>query len=611
VSVSPATAPAIHQNAAGEVVELTPDSSTVFEAENQNKRLCFWVQRFEGLTVMLVALLAATLHAGFVTHVGGLWRDETNSINLATLPSLGEVWHFLDYDSFPILFFAVLRVWAGIFGAANDAALRGLGLITGLGLLWALWTNARSLGVHWPVLSLALVGLNPMVIRYGDSTRAYGLGILLILLTFRGFWRLVDSPSPLPKRRVLAATALALLSVQCLYYNSVLLLAIAAAAIAVALRARMWCRIVIVLSIGILAAVSLLPYLPVLDRMHEWTFLVSYPVDLAWLWKRVCDVIGSPFPLAVWLWLSAFFVGLGAVAGVETARFLGLSALRRNRKDLAKPSIAPKTVITPQQIPSAVLFAAVALTVGVAAYAGFLQALNYVTQPWYYITLAAFAACTLDVVFGAWPAVATFYLLALLLRGLRIAIALLLLCLGGLPAWKEMPVRHTNLDLLAARLRPLATKDDLIVVPVWECAITLCRYYRGPAEVVSLPPIEDHRFHRYDLALRQMMTANPLDPIFARMEEVLRSGHRVFVAGSLLFTPMNKAPPNLPQAYCDASGLWHLGPYRTVWQLQCGHFLRAHAMGVGRIEVPVPNHCRVQEYENEQLIMFQGWRRNP
>ena len=86
-----------------------------------------------------------------------------------TLPSFGEVLHFLDYDSFPILFFAVLRGWSGVFGSDNDTALRALGCIIGLAVLGALWFNARAFGIRWPVLSLALIGLNPMLIRYGDS----------------------------------------------------------------------------------------------------------------------------------------------------------------------------------------------------------------------------------------------------------------------------------------------------------------------------------------------------------------------------------------------------------------------------------------------------------
>ena len=174
-----------------EEADRASDSPITFKAPHQIIRLENLANRFEWLVVVVILVISASLHIRFVTHVGGLWRDETNSVNLAGLPSLGEIWRFLDRDSFPILFVLLLRPWLELFGFYNDAALRALGCIIGLGLMGAVWHNARAFGVRWPVLSLALIGLNPMLIRYGDSTRAYGLGILLILLTISltGFTR--------------------------------------------------------------------------------------------------------------------------------------------------------------------------------------------------------------------------------------------------------------------------------------------------------------------------------------------------------------------------------------------------------------------------------------
>ncbi len=541
-----------------------------------------WLTSLEWLTVILVTLLAIALHIRLATNVGGLWRDEANSVNLSTLRSFGEIWRYLDYDSFPVLFFAVLRAWTAVFGADNDFALRALGLLTGLSVLGALWLNARSLGARVPVLSLALAGLNPMVIRYGDSTRAYGLGIPLILLTFHSFWRLVHSDSPPSARRISLATVLALLSVHSLYYNSVLLFAIACGAIAVAARKRAWRTITIVLGIGILSAASLLPYIPMMKRMRAWTFMVSYPADFAWLWKRVGEVIGSPDPITVWLWVILFLLGVGMVA-----TSLSLRSLRKS-------------------VPDAMLFTVVGLVIGVAGYAAFLRVLNYYTQPWYYITLAVFAACALDVLFGAWPPITRF---AVGSHCLRIAAAISLLSLTGLPAWEEMPTRHTNVDLLSNKLQALATKGDVILVPRWECGITLSRYYHGPAEVITIPPITDHRFHRYDLILNEMMTPDALKTTIARFEEALRSGHRVFVAGVLPFPSSDFSPPILPPAYRDAEGRFHgSGSYDRAWHLQAGHFLRSHATHGAPLEVPVPGGAPVQGFEKLDLFVLEGWR---
>ena len=540
-----------------------------------------WLTRLEWLAAILVVLTATLFHIRFVTEVGGLWRDETNSINLATLPTFAELWRLLDYDSFPVLYFAVLRVWAGIFGAGNDEALRALGLLIGLGVLGALWANARAFGSRLPILSLALVGLNPMIVRYGDSNRAYGLGILLILLTLRSFWRLVEQPVRPAGKRIAFAAIFAVLSVQCLYYNSVLLLAIAAGAVAVAFRARAWRTISIILGIGALAAASLLPYVPIIIRTREWTFLVSHPATFSWLWTRAGEVMGAPDPLLIWLWVALVLLGLGWVGTVVVRSFWQGSSVR---------------------LPAPVLFAAVTLVVGFVAYSLFLRALNYYTRPWYYITLFAFLACALDAVFGAWPLRAS-----PAWRALRPLVALVLLSFTVPMSWNELLTRHTNVDLVAAQIEAVSRPGDVVLVPRWECAITFRRYYHGKADVITIPPIEDHRVHRYDLVLKQMKTPDADQPVLDRMEKVLRSGHRVFFADTLPFETSIAPLPNLFPPYQDAHGGWHRAQYISVWKQQAGRFLRAHATGVTRIPVTLPPGSEVQKFERLDPGVVEGW----
>ncbi|MDB6147400.1 MAG: rane protein-like protein [Spartobacteria bacterium] len=595
---------------AGELLPPSPDSAFLPEKGHRLERLSRLIHLSEWIAIAVLVLVTISLHVRFVSHVGGLWRDEANSVQLATLPTFTEVCRFLDYDSFPVLFFSLVRVWAGIFGPANDAAFRCLGLIIGLGLLSVLWISARAFGARLPVLAFALVGLNPMLIRYGDSTRAYGLGMLLILLTFATFWRLVNPISPPSRVRILSAAVMALLSVQCLYYNSVLLLAIAAGAIAVALRQKAWRTVATVLGIGILSATSLLPYWPMMHRMQGWTFIVKYPVDLAWLWGHACKVIGSPDPFGVWLWTALVLGGLTTV-GVSGGVILYRRFLRKLVVTIGPPQATEKSsdesIAIEERLPAPILFAAVALTVAIPAYFGFLWVLSYRTQPWYYITLAAFVACALDVVFGAWSSRIK-PMLGLSLRAVRLLVVFILLCLVALPAWEEMPTRHTNVDLLAAQVRSRATKDDVVLVSNWEYAVSLNRYYHGPAEVFTLPPIAEHRFHRYDLAVDQMMKLDPLQPVFARLTDVLRSGHRVFLIGWFPSPRPDVPPPVSPKGYRDISGRWHGARYDVIWLLQTGHFIQSHATQYIRVGIPVPGKPYVQEFENLDLNVAQGWR---
>ena len=551
------------------------------------ERLHGCLATLEWVTVVIVTLVAIALHVRFVTHVGGLWRDEANSVQLSTLPTITGIWHNLDYDSFPILFFVLLRAWTSIFGADNDTSLRLLGLIIGLSTLGVLFLNARTFRARLPVLSVALIGSNPMLIRYGDSARAYGLGMVLILLTFRSFWRLADTSSALTYRKVLSATILAVLSVQCLYYNSVLLFAIGSAAIVVGCLARSWRRVGIVISIGILSAVSLLPYLPMMRRMREWTFLVSYPVDVTWLWRRACEVLGSPDPISVWLWAGLCIGGVGVAASQTIFYWRQVGEERES------------VLITP------IFFAAITLISAVPVYAMFLRTLGYYTQPWYYITLAIVVAFTLDVVFGAWSSKTASFPLSL--RAIRLFAAFALLSLTTLPAWEEMPTRHTNVDLVAARLQSQTKKGDVIVATHWQYAVSLYRYYHGPAKVITLPFVEDHRFHRYDLALQQMQSEYPLEPAFSRIREALQSGHRAFFVGALRFPKAGELPPGLSLGYRDVNGIRHGGNYDVVWPISAGYFVQSHAKNCVQIPVPVPNRARVQRYEYLALSMAEGW----
>lgn len=561
-----------------------------------------WASRVEFGAAALLGVLAVALHVRFVTNVGALWRDEANSVNVANLSSYREIFGFLDYDSFPMLFFAVLRTWTAMWGPGNDVALRTLGCVIGVAIMAALWLNARTLGARWPVLSIALLGLNPMIIRYGDSVRAYGLGILLILLTFRAFWRIADPAAPLSARRVLAGTVFAVLSVQCLYYNSVLLLAIGAGAAAVALRARDWRKIGVVIGIGTVAALSILPYVPMMRRMRAWTFLVSYPCDFAWIWKRLGEVTGSPDPLGVWIWAGLFIV---ALLTVGAAFFLGRS--QRFVRNGTAPADPTGTTAAAAAVPAPVLFAAVTALVGVVGYTTFLNVLNYYTQPWYYVTMVAFVACALDVVFGAWRESPLHDSVGLAARGLRVAVAVALLGLGGTAAWEELPTRHTNVDVVAAHLEPITQKGDLILVPRWECAIPFTRYYHGPAEMMTLPPIEDHRFHRYDLVLQHMMNAESVEPILARMEQTLRSGRRIFIVGDLPYPAPDAVLPKLPPFYADANGGWRGAPPNSVWRLRAGGFIRAHATEHAMIHLNRPRGTRVADYEDLELSVASGW----
>jgi hypothetical protein len=534
-------------------------------------------RRAEAAAAIFGTALAVALHLTFFVHAGGLWRDELNSVQLATLGSLAEIWAHLEFDSIPLLPVFVLRAWSALAGT-SDLALRSLGLGVGLLGLACLWLNSRVFRSGAPLLSVALVGLNPYVIARGDSIRGYGLGIALILLVFALVWRLVERPS---LGRWLAATLAAVLAVHAVYHNALLVFATCAAACAVCARGRHWSGVLRVLALGAVAAFTVALYVPVFERSRIWAPMFQYPelwrgFRLDWFLANLGAAL-TPFP---WLW-AGLYAGALVAAAVALVR-PAAAKLERREADVA-------------------LYAAVAATVALPAYYLFLQRLGYVTQVWYYIALLAFTGVALDV------------LLSLLarapwLRVLRIGAALGLMAWAFFPALSQARTRLTNVDLLASRLGRLASPGDAILVSPWYCGITFARYYRGAAAWSTVPPIADHRDHRVDLLLEHMTAPDQTAPVRAPLELArasLQHGDRVWLVGEFPLPGPGAKPPVLRPAPSEPSG-WNDWPYIESWSMQVAHQLRSGALRFRTVAPRLPGP--VSKHENLPLVVLEGWR---
>ncbi len=533
------------------------------------------IRKIEWAIMATATSLLVIFHLIFLRHVGGFWRDEVHTVHLATMSSLAQVWDNLQYASFPILWLSVLRFWTSLTGG-SEFWLRILGLIVGLALVGALWWNARSHSRSLPFFSLVLLGFSPTVIRYGDSVRAYGFGTFLILMTFGLIWKVVDSPNP---RRIFLATLSAVLSVQCLYQNAVLLLAICAAGFTVCLSRGLRKRSLLVIGMGMIAAVSLLPYIPTIRGQQGWGALVEVPVNLSWLWFKLCESIEPSGPFAVYVWIGLIGIAVGsALFCFACPLVLGLS---RQQKDL-------------------ILFSSLTLITGVVGYVAFLKIVSYMTQPWYYIALLALIAVTLDASLAAISA-------SIPGRIFRIVFVLFFIGLTVRPVWESVHMRHTNIDLIASKLQNLVSERDLVLVAPWYLGVTFERYYTGKARWMTSPPIGYHRIHRYDLIKKAMESTNSAEavkPVLAAMSDALKSGNRVWLVGWLPFLPEVQLPESLPPAPDGESG-WFNGPYEHNWALQVGYYIQTHASHGEVLLVQVDNP--VSDFENPQVMLVQGW----
>src|SRR5438094_7715433 len=346
---------------------------------------------FNWAIAALVTLCAVYLHALFFLNAGGLWRDEIELVHLSLLPSFSEVWQNLPHDSCPILVHVVVRAWSAATSLGNtDPGLRVLGLYVGLFLLLAFWFASWTMRNGAPLLAVTLAGLNVTMVRAGDSLRGYGLGSALAVIALAFIWRLTCRPS---LATFSCAVAISVLSVQSLYQNAFLLFAACCGGFVLCAVERRWRDTLPVLAVGVAAAVSLLPYVPLIAGAR-WYAMYKVGFDFSYGWMQLSAATGYPLRIFTSVWVALW---IGALAAAISVLFW-----RRDR--------------LPEHARGLILFAGTSLVLGTAGYALFLKLSEYPPHPWHYVPLMTFSAVCLDAMFSEvwrWARPATIILAAL------------------------------------------------------------------------------------------------------------------------------------------------------------------------------------------------------
>ncbi len=526
-------------------------------------------QKFDWIPALIITAAAVLLHLVYLNHAGGLWRDEAGIVKLATLPTWGETWTYLDHETCPLFLPAVIHFWSAIGFGSTDFGLRIYGFITGLLLLGALWFNSWTLTRSVPLISLGMLAINATVIRWGDSVRAYGTGSVLIALTVAFMWRFVAIPN---RSRWILALLAATASVQCLFQNAFLLLAICIAGGAVCLRRKDMKNAAAVLAIGLFAAISLIPYLRIIHAASDWLVLAKYGYAPKFIWLMFSNALAPVGIWTKWLW-----IGLGLLAVFRWAKIFG------HRKT---PNEPPETSVE--------FYATTALIAGAIIFFIYLRLAALPTQVWYYLPLITIAAVCLDAAAAGWS------------PRFQIGRWIFLCLVVALPfakTFKAVEYRQTNIDLIAAALREQAGPDDLIVLHPWYYGISFERYYQGKTPWTTIPELADHRFHRYDLFKTKMKLPNPIQPVLDKIAATLQSGHRVWIVGWLSFA--KRPPPDLGPAPNQFTG-WQDEPYSQAWGASAGYLVATHLETINRI--PIPSSEDVNELEDLPLTVVTGWR---
>ncbi|HWY40579.1 MAG TPA: hypothetical protein VNX27_07265 [Chthoniobacterales bacterium] len=531
--------------------------------------------RCEFAVAILLTLVLIVFHFLFFFHAGPLWRDEISSLSLATKPTFSEFWQSLTFDPFPASYFLVLRLWHAIGLAQSDLALRGLGLVIGLALIGSLWLASYLADKSPPVWALALFAFNPLALEVGDSLRPYGFSLIWIVLVFGLIARITFAR--VTKIIALCALIAAILSVQSNFTNALVLFSIAAGAVVVLLSKRAWSKLFLVLGIGVSAAFSLLPYLPIMQATRDWSKILANENDIASVIDVARDAIATSGVFAQWIWL-ALIVGTLVVAVIVTL-------VRRRSGEVV--DVARDRII----------FATTVLVVAAAVTIGFLCAAKYLVFPRYFLAVLAIGALCINSFWKAIPnQTAT--------RTLSFCLALIVAATSLQPLSGRAHMRMTNCDKISAVVENRAGPDDLIILTSPLYGISFQRYYQGRANWIALPQLGDFSLHRWDLLKQAIAEPDPVPDLLSRAENVLRADHKIFLVGKLGPAPATEPEP-LPPAPNSQFG-WQMEAYTNQWKSELTYSIEHRARH--GTNLPVGGQESVNPFEHLGLFEVSGSR---
>ena len=517
--------------------------------------------RVELAVAVIATLTSMALHGVFIQHSPALWRDEVNSLKTASA-AWPDLWRLMEFESFPPLWDVALGGWLAVGGGASDTTLRIGGAIGGLMLLGSVWFAVGRLGRAVPLVSLSLLAVNPEVIRWGASLRPWSLGaafgVVMIVLTYHAAigrsWRVSA-----------AAMLIGLIAVQTIYQNAILLTVAIVCAVAPLVWQRQWGRATVPIGIGAICLASLLPYAGIIARRADWDGLSETPITVAELGGKLWEVLTASGQIVAVVW---------CLLPIAAVVLMVISTSHRSLRG----------------------YACSVVVLGVAALMGFYLLFRYPTQRWYYLPLAVLVAVAFEIAIAIDRG-------ARHVRFARVGLALIVLLAGTGPAITALRVPQTTMNVIAGLVDRHAESGDLIVVSPWYYAVSFTHYYRGGLETMTIPPLADVSVHRYDLLKKAMCQVDVMRPVRERIQQVLSSGHRIWLVGALAAPAPGEAtrppaPPPLPRTR------WNSSPYEEAWILEIGEFLTKHTKAGGMIPLPMP----AGSLEVPTLAVMQGWR---
>lgn len=527
------------------------------------------------LFIIAVALMAFFQVVLFF-NVGGFWRDEVGSIIASQLPSISKIFSTLYLESFPILFNYLLHLWIVIGVGATDQGLRLFGFIVFFSIIAALLWNSRVMKSSPPVLALSLIAFNAVDLFYGCSLRAYGLAAFLIIFFFGSIWRVVEHAS---RRNVAIALLTGILCVQSNFQNLYLVFSICVAGILICLARTDKRGAAMVFLSGVVALLSLLPYVGVVRQATQLNTILEVPFSFAHLSASIYYAFGSSgFPMLL-IWLDLIAVILIVPAWLKC--FAG-----------------EQKVFT--RFPSA-YYAAVVIFIIPLSFVAFVRYVNRPVTQWYYIPMMSVMAVAIESSLNA------FGRRYRAVRIGKIAVAVIVIILSAMAMWSVVHMRMTNVDVVADHLMKNSSKEDLIIVSPFWIGHSFKYYFKGDTPWIIVPLVSQEDVHYPLKKIREMMLSpdDAMKPVFQMMEETLKKGGRVWLAQTKGGLTGPDGPINLGPAPHPVYG-WSSILYGLTWAQEASYFLREHALNLS-IE---PMGIKGPVNQGEDLYCFKayGWK---
>ncbi len=109
-----------------------------------------------------------------------MWFDEGFSAYMIRF-SFAEIFDLTAHDIHPPLYYWLLKLWSMVAGS-DDMGLRSFGIVCGIASIIGVFLLVRRLfGRQAALVSVLLVALSPLLIRYSDEARMYSLATAIVV----------------------------------------------------------------------------------------------------------------------------------------------------------------------------------------------------------------------------------------------------------------------------------------------------------------------------------------------------------------------------------------------------------------------------------------------